>query len=480
MAKMKVGIFFLLSVCLGCLVPSVAFAFSDFVGTRKGFVSGGSDALGVVPGRKQTALSRDCWPDSGLVTPRGVPNRVVPRGVSSQVVPRCIPGQSRLFDMGFAGMPLVVAGFSVKPGDEAFRGLREGFLPDFRSPVDDYLQYLPAAVMLGLKAGGVESRSSWGRMLVSDAFSVLLMSGVVNGLKYGLQELRPDASNRRSFPSGHTATAFMTATMLVKEYGHKSPWVGVGAYTVASATGLMRVANNKHWISDVLAGAGIGILSTELGYYLADLIFKEKRIRHFPSRPDSLGFGTPSFLGLHMGFVDLPGRYRAWNGDRIRFSSGSSLGVEGAWFFRSGIGIGGRFNMADFPVDGQDGIEEERLDMLSVYAGAYFAYPLVPRLALGGNVSAGYVHASDLQVSGVPVSKGDSFGFNAGLSLSFSLKAHFGMRLYAACELLPGFWEHMNRNTAWILGFGGAFHVLLGGKGKSSNRGKHDPAETCP
>ena len=356
MAKMKVGIFFLLSVCLGCLVPSVAFAFTDFVGTRKGFVSGGSDALGVVPGRKQTALSRDCWSDSGLVTPRGVPNRVVPRGVSSQVVPRCIPGQSRLFDMGFAGMPLVVAGFSVKSGDEAFRGLREGFLPDFRSPVDDYLQYLPAAVMLGLKAGGVESRSSWGRMLVSDAFSVLLMSGVVNGLKYGLQELRPDVSNRRSFPSGHTATAFMTATMLVNEYGHKSPWVGVGAYTVASATGLMRVANNKHWISDVLAGAGIGILSTELGYYLADLIFKEKGIRHFPSRPTLWVSALRPFwvciwvswicravtgLGTGTGSVFLPEVRWVWRGlgfsARVSESEGVSTWRTSRWMGKTGL-----------------------------------------------------------------------------------------------------------------------------------------------
>ena len=74
----------------------------------------------------------------------------------------------------------------------------------------------------------------------------------------------------------------MTATMLTREYGHKSPWVGIGAYAVATTTGLMRMANNRHWLSDVLTGAGIGILSTELGYYLADLLFKEKGINRFP------------------------------------------------------------------------------------------------------------------------------------------------------------------------------------------------------
>ena len=66
----------------------------------------------------------------------------------------------------------------------------------------------------------------------------------------------------------------MTATMLSKEYGHLSPWVGIGGYGVATMTGLMRIANNKHWLSDVIVGAGIGILATELGYWLTDVLFK--------------------------------------------------------------------------------------------------------------------------------------------------------------------------------------------------------------
>lgn len=78
--------------------------------------------------------------------------------------------------------------------------------------------------MLGLKIGGVRGRSSWGRMLVSDAFSVALMAGAVNSLKYTCRMPRPDGSNNKSFPSGHTATAFMAATMLHKEYGPRSPW----------------------------------------------------------------------------------------------------------------------------------------------------------------------------------------------------------------------------------------------------------------
>ena len=209
---------------------------------------------------------------------------------------------AKWFQMTYVGVPLVIAGLSVKHGSEHFRQLREDFVPNFHYGYDDYLQYAPAVVMLGLKGFGVESRSSWGRMLVSDAFSVAIMASVVNTIKYTAHVRRPDKSNYKSFPSGHTATAFMAAMMMHKEYGDRSPWYSISAFTVATATGISRILNNRHWLSDVLAGAGIGILSTELGYYLADLIFKDKGLNFESPRYYPL-LENPSFVGLYMGFV---------------------------------------------------------------------------------------------------------------------------------------------------------------------------------
>ena len=123
---------------------------------------------------------------------------------------------TRTYRMVCVGLPLVAGGLLAMKEDKNFRSLRTDYLPRYKHTADDYLQYSPAVVMVGLKAAGVRSRSSWGRMLVSDAFSVALMAAVTNGMKEGLHVLRPDGSNRRSFPSGHTATAFMTATMLTK------------------------------------------------------------------------------------------------------------------------------------------------------------------------------------------------------------------------------------------------------------------------
>ena len=234
-----------------------------------------------------------------------------------------------LYRMTFVGTPLIVTGFIMKGEDTHFRSLRFDYAKKFHRPFDNYTQFLPAAVMLGMKAAGVESRDSWGRMLASDAFSAAIMAGVVNTMKTTTHVMRPDGSNEHSFPSGHTATAFMTATMLTKEYGHISPWVGIGSYTMATATGLMRMANNKHWLSDVLTGAGVGIISTEVGYYLADLIFKEKGVHHFATQDTFSREDKPSFLGLYLG-ANIPlSHYDISEELSFRTSSGCSAGVGG-------------------------------------------------------------------------------------------------------------------------------------------------------
>lgn len=155
--------------------------------------------------------------------------------------------------------------------------LRHTVMPGFHYIYDDITQYAPAAVMLGMKACGYESRTKWGGMLVSDAFSVGIMTVVVRGVKYVVDRERPNGGNH-SFPSGHTATSFMTATMLHKEYGWRSPWFSIGGYTVAALTGVSRIMNNAHWMSDVATGAAIGIGSVHLGYFITDRIFKGKHL----------------------------------------------------------------------------------------------------------------------------------------------------------------------------------------------------------
>lgn len=359
---------------------------------------------------------------------------------------------SRFYQMTYIGVPLIVGGLIVKREDDHFRGLRNEYLPRFNRHLDDYMQYAPAAVMLGMKVAGVQSRSSWGRMLVSDAFSALLMGGVVNTLKQTTNVERPDGSNKHSFPSGHTATAFMTATMFTKEYGHKSPWVGVGAYSVATATGLMRMANNKHWLSDVLTGAGIGILSTEVGYYFADLIFREKGINRFANENMFDRMDKPSFVSLYLGLnIPLSG-YDIDEEMEFSTSSGSSAGVEGAYFFNPYVGVGGRFTVSNtLIIVNEERAENNTFDAISLCGGSYFSYPLSSRWLIGSKLLGGYVHYPQLELTDRSVSSRSGFCMGSGVSLTFKAKEYYGIRFFLDYNLLPSHsrnsGEYMNMFT---------------------------------
>ena len=273
-------------------------------------------------------------------------------------------------DMTFVGVPLFVAGMLIKSDKAMFRVNNKNgkkntqLLTDFKTGIDDYTQFFGPALTVGLKLGGYEGRSDWPRLLASAAMSYGLMAILVNGIKYTAKEMRPDGSTANSWPSGHTATSFVGATMLHKEYGlTRSPWFSVAGYGVATATGVMRVLNNRHWVSDVMSGAGIGILSTELGYAFSDLLFKGKGLLRNDLQMD---FENPSFFGISMG-VGLGGKDIDFSLDdlqdrekygimeidadpesgsgSIQFRAATVVDAEGAYFFNKYIGVGGRLRV---------------------------------------------------------------------------------------------------------------------------------------
>jgi len=140
--------------------------------------------------------------------------------------------------------------------------------PHKRLPVDDYLQYAPAAAVYALNIAGIKGRNNFRDRTLIYLMSDIILNVAVSGGKSLTHELRPDASNYLSFPSGHTAHAFASAEFLRREYKDVSPWYGYAGYAVAAATGYLRMYNNRHWLSDVAAGAGVGIASTNLAYWL--------------------------------------------------------------------------------------------------------------------------------------------------------------------------------------------------------------------
>lgn len=106
------------------------------------------------------------------------------------------------------------------------------------------------AVALGLPA----VRGDW-RGLEQSGLAIGSAGLVTYGLKQAFPKTRPDGSDQKSFPSGHTSVSFAAAVSLEKRYGWE---VGIPAIAVASFVGLARVKAKKHFVSDVVVGAAIG------------------------------------------------------------------------------------------------------------------------------------------------------------------------------------------------------------------------------
>lgn len=133
------------------------------------------------------------------------------------------------------------------------------------NPYDDYIQYLPIAAYEFLDFAGVKARRPFVDRVVVGATGAIVALAICQGTKNIVRERRPTGSRYNSFPSGHCTTAFLGAELLRQDYG---PWVGAAGYVVASGVGIMRILNGRHWLNDVVAGAGVGILSARAAEWL--------------------------------------------------------------------------------------------------------------------------------------------------------------------------------------------------------------------
>ena len=144
--------------------------------------------------------------------------------------------------------------------------------------LDDVLQYVPFTSVFALKGLGVESKDNWEDLAITTAASWVMSAGLTYGLKHSVKEWRPDYTDQKSFPSGHSAIAFAGATMLRHEYGHLSPWITAAGYSVATFTAVDRVIKDRHHWYDVVAGAAIGAGMGELTWYLSRKLFNTNNV----------------------------------------------------------------------------------------------------------------------------------------------------------------------------------------------------------
>jgi PAP2 superfamily len=153
---------------------------------------------------------------------------------------------------------------------------RNEHLPNFHTTADNYIMYAPIVAVYGLNLAGIKGKHDFKNRTLLLVKSEAIMFALSYSLKRLTNVRRPDGTDQKSFASGHTAQAFATATFMAKEYADQSIWYAVGAYGMATTVGAMRILNNRHWVSDVLAGAGIGILSTNIAYLTHRYKWKNK------------------------------------------------------------------------------------------------------------------------------------------------------------------------------------------------------------
>ncbi len=328
------------------------------------------------------------------------------------------------------------------------------YLPNFESPIDDYVQFLPYAAVYVLPAFGVQTKHDNWRKTTTMATALGLNLLVVQTMKYTISETRPDGSANNSFPSGHTTTAFMGAHIFHKEYAHESPYFSVVAYALASMTGVMRQLNNRHWISDVFFGAGLGISLTELAYYFNDKIHKDRHINEVVPYEPKLDHSKPSYLGFKFGYANLLDEFFGGEG-LLRAKEGYRWTFDGAYFFNQNFGIGGEIGFQSFPLNLDDSVLEEAIEAgyeLIPQAFGNRIYYLGPHAQfawgknyLGANAYIGAIAGPNTEIfireldgpeeeEGIVFADFDpsnSFSWAAGIYYRRVLSNHLSVKLYA-------------------------------------------------
>ncbi|MBP6410523.1 MAG: phosphatase PAP2 family protein [Pseudarcicella sp.] len=140
--------------------------------------------------------------------------------------------------------------------------------PNFQTKIDDYLQFFPHALYMSGSLINLKTKHSFKDRAGIMAMGSIIVMSATTLLKNTTNIMRPDGSKNNSFPSGHTAKVFFGAALLDLEYDECKDWYNYCNYGIAASVGILRVANNKHWVSDVLVGAGLGILSAKCAYWL--------------------------------------------------------------------------------------------------------------------------------------------------------------------------------------------------------------------
>lgn len=255
------------------------------------------------------------------------------------------------------------------------------------------------------------------RSVAGAGVSLVVNAAATEVLKAAVSEMRPDRSDNSSFPSRHTSYAFTVASVAAHELARFSPFWVPAAHTVANAVAMQRVFAGCHYPSDALAGAALGIISGEVGYAVADLIFDSVKARHHASA------NLPSLSAETVALIPLAGHS----------SPGltTGCGIESVITFSlpagdiSGFGLSAR--LRDVPVY-DNGVYAAMLKSAAVTAEGYLRTSLPdPCWELEGRISAGLMRNFSRPCGAAPSWSGLG-------AVSAAVSRQLGRRLSVGCR----------------------------------------------
>lgn len=328
----------------------------------------------------------------------------------------------------------------------------------FNNKADNFLAFAPLATAYTLKLAGMESRSSWQKMAVSNALSIGFAAGASKIIEKNVNRRRPmGGSEQHCFPSTHAVIAYTGATILSNEYAWKHPWIGVGGYACATLTSLMRRTNDMHWYSDLSMGASIGITSTELGYWITDLLFKSPKGGKARLQKAVIDKSfRPSFANSFMGMSYINSEFNIGD-DKISFKKGNKGGLESAYFFNPYVGAGGQIYVTTNQVKVNGNFQDHSFDCAVIGAGPYFSFPVTNTVLIGANIVGNYTAYPNCDLNDIDCRLGgrDGWGYGAGASFSWLLGGlKQNIRLYCAYASLPSIAEGSGRLKTFGYGIG--------------------------
>ena len=182
-----------------------------------------------------------------------------------------IPGSFLIY----SGLTPAITGIQ-KLDDSLYMQIRKNH-PAFHTNAEEYLMWAPSASIYIMDAVHLKTQHNFKEHLILDATSIIITGGAGYIMRLISKNISSYNTYHTQFPSGHTANAFRSAEFFHQELKNRNPVLSYGGYLVATSVGVLRIYNKDHLLSQVLAGAGLGILSTKVTYWIFDKIKCKKK-----------------------------------------------------------------------------------------------------------------------------------------------------------------------------------------------------------